>query len=608
MTSILGHSLLYLGAAFSFLALFKHRWQYWFFATSSIFPSISFILLLYAFISSDMSIKNVFLNSSTTLPFIYKVSASWASHEGSILLWTSILGMVNFGYYFFSLRMGRKFLSSYKSVASFAQLLFLLMIVATSNPFDSFSFTPDTGLGLNPMLQDMALSIHPPILYLGNICFAPLFISSIVLLLGYGEKENVFTLNKNLLNIAMFLLTIGIGLGAWWAYRELGWGGYWFFDPVENISIMPWLCGIALYHSFIAYSLNKNNEKSIILLSIVSFLLIIYGTFIVRSGIISSVHSFAFSPVRGAALLSICLVLTALSGAVIIRTNFIGSASQTNFKTYLLNLGNCLWVLALMIIVISLIYPIYCYIFYAQDVVIDVQYFYVILLPIFIPILLLSAITPHTQSIRAILFSLLLLLFSAAITYYLYLKINFNWLSIAVCMCSIFLSLSTIQYYLGKSGYLRKAVTKATISFCLGHLGFSLLALFVTLNVNLAQEIEFIGKVGDQIQQGEKTITLQNIKFSQNDNYYRQIAIFKIEEEGNINILKPENRLYKIENTLSQEVDIFSYLFYDIYAVISRVDKDSTIHASIHFQPFISLIWLSITIMAFGLIFGKKLR
>lgn len=601
MISLFGHVLLAMMLTISSAAIvIKGRIKIYSFFLSCLLPLFSFILLVIGFIKSDFELRNVFLNSSTELPLIYKIAASFASHEGSILLWDSLLGLVSLTYIYCA-RISKEAKDFGIMIFAFIQVLFVSFIIFTSNPFDSFSFIPAEGLGLNPMLQDMALSIHPPILYLGNVCYAALFTSGLILLYRPEERAPILELSKKFSSCALMLLTIGIGLGSWWAYRELGWGGYWFFDPVENISLLPWLSGIALHHFLIIFEQRSKFLRGIIILSILSFLLIIYGTFIVRSGIISSVHSFAFSPERGLFIFLICITMTVLSlfWFFLKQKELKISYSPERNKESLILLGNIFWLIALCVLVVALIYPIYCALVLAMDVVIDPGYFYAIFIPIFIPIIFLAAITPHVDKKLLIKRTLIFSLSTLGIIF-IYLKIELGMVSIAIGFVSIFLILHMIEYVVFESNFFTSHLSLKKYALFLGHFGFGALALAVMLNCALSREVEFTGKVGDERKGQNLSIKLEDIKFSEGVNYFRQIAVFRIEDKNNnIVILKPENRLYKIEKTLSQEVDIFSFIFHDVYAVLSQIDKN-TIHAKIYYQPMISFVWLSILIIALG--------
>jgi cytochrome c-type biogenesis protein CcmF len=338
-------------------------------------------------------------------------------------------------------------------------------------------------------------------------------------------------------------------------------------------------------------------------LSLTSFLLSLYGTFIVRSGIISSVHSFAFSPERGLYIFSICIVLTLLCLVwFVVNNRYLPRSNSVSLYERIMLLGNVLWIAALISIVIALIYPIYCSFVLGVEIVIDPEYFTSVFIPIFIPILLFTAITPVViQKLHWLTIALALI--SGLTSFALSFWVEFGIISASISFAAIYLMLQTLSLIFVVPNSCRK------YSLLLGHFGFGLLALSILLNSLLAHEIDFVGNIGEQVSSQGMSVKLEDIKFTDGVNYYRQIAMFKIEDKnGNIMTLKPENRLYKVENTLSQEVDIYSFLFYDLYAVLSRVDN-KTIHAKIHYQPWISFIWLSVFIISAGfgtLLFGRK--
>lgn len=602
MISLTGNLLLFSSLIFALLAvILRGRIKFTCFYIASSLPFFALFLLVYAFIDSDFSLKNVFFNSSTLLPTIYKISACWASHEGSIMLWYSLLCISGAVYIFFA-RFSISAKESGAMTLSFIQILFCSFIIFTSSPFDPLSFVPEEGLGLNPMLQDIALAIHPPLLYTGLVSYVGLFTGGVLLLHRPLEKKEILQINKTFSSFALMALTAGIGLGAWWAYRELGWGGYWFFDPVENISLLPWISAIALHH-FILLSIQKDQYLSwTIFLSILCFLLTIYGTFIVRSGIISSIHAFAFSPERGIYIFSICSILTILSLGVFFwqKSSIPVMPTKFSIKSYAILFSNILWIAALVSLIISLIYPIYCSLIDGIDVVIDPEYFKKVYIPIHIPIIILAAITPSLLK-RDYSKKILIFIISLAVSFWLMKWLNLSLNAQIFCFSSIYLLVHSCDYVIQKSNYFSNALQAKSYALFFGHFGFGMLVLSITLNTSLSKEIEFIGRTGKTIEDQSLIIKLENIKFADSTTYFRQIAEFSIESPDNkITILKPENRLYKVENTLSQEVDIYSYLFYDMYAVLSQIDKKKIVHAKIHYQPFISFIWLSVAFMSFG--------
>jgi cytochrome c-type biogenesis protein CcmF len=592
--------------ATSILAIFtKRSIKAYIFWISSLAVITAFLLLILAFITSDFSVKNVFLNSSTIKPLIYKIAGSWASHEGSMLLYVSMLSFISSLYTKVVNYQGNT-RNVQITILAFIQILFLFFIYYTSNPFDNFKFAPEQGLGLNPVLQDKALSIHPPLLYMGYVSYVTLYVNAILLLLIPKERTTLIKDSLRLSGFALIMLTAGIGLGAWWAYRELGWGGYWFFDPVENISLMPWIAGISLHHFLLVTNKSRKFFYWSVITSFVAFLLTLYGLFFVRSGIITSVHSFAFSRERGFYLFVICSILTFLAFAAFIgrkKENYTGSkdnvASVLTIRDKAIMGGNILWIIALLSLFIAVIYPIYQSFFYENNVAIDPEYFHQIFIPIFIPLMLIAAIIPYLNNHQSFSRKLIHLLIPFLITLVIFHYIpKPGIISTAIIFASTLLMIQMTNLFLIESNYFQKSLTPRKLSLIIGHFSLGLLAFSININVLFSKEIEFIGKTGESVSDEFFLVKLDNIRFSNTEVYYRQIAEFSVQDNnGNVVILKPENRLYKIENTLSQESDIYSYLTHDMLASLSKVNGN-TIHAIIYYKPMIWFIWLSIFLIA----------
>ncbi|HJK88583.1 MAG: heme lyase CcmF/NrfE family subunit [Candidatus Megaira endosymbiont of Mesostigma viride] len=606
MISLTGNCLLVFSIATSILAIFtKRSIKAYIFWISSLAVITAFLLLILAFITSDFSVKNVFLNSSTIKPLIYKIAGSWASHEGSMLLYVSMLSFISSLYTKVVNYQGNT-RNVQITILAFIQILFLFFIYYTSNPFDNFKFAPEQGLGLNPVLQDKALSIHPPLLYMGYVSYVTLYVNAILLLLIPKERTTLIKDSLRLSGFALIMLTAGIGLGAWWAYRELGWGGYWFFDPVENISLMPWIAGISLHHFLLVTNKSRKFFYWSVITSFVAFLLTLYGLFFVRSGIITSVHSFAFSRERGFYLFVICSILTFLAFAAFIgrkKENYTSSkdnvASVLTIRDKAIMGGNILWITALLSLFIAVIYPIYQSFFYENNVAIDPKYFHQIFIPIFIPLMLIAAIIPYLNNHQSFSRKLIHLLIPFLITLVIFHYIpKPGIISTAIIFASTLLMIQMTNLFLIESNYFQKSLTPRKLSLIIGHFSLGLLAFSININVLFSKEIEFIGKTGESVSDEFFLVKLDNIRFSNTEVYYRQIAEFSVQDNnGNVVILKPENRLYKIENSLSQETDIYSYLTHDMLASLSKVNGN-TIHAIIYYKPMIWFIWLSIFLIA----------
>ncbi|OZG31530.1 cytochrome C-type biogenesis protein CCMF (ccmF) [Rickettsia endosymbiont of Culicoides newsteadi] len=617
MISNFGNYLQILAMLFSILAVItaSYRTGTLFFYCSWLSTLLSFLLLVCGFIISDFSIQNIFFNSSTLKPLGFKIAASWASHEGSILLWLCLLQTI--GVIYIALFNSRPTRVYHIIVLALIQILLSSFIYFTSNPFDSLSFRPTQGLGLNPMLQDIALIIHPPILYLGSVCYVAPFTSACVMLLTSNLDSANLRAIKIFSNLGIIFLTLGIALGSWWAYRELGWGGFWFFDPVENISLLPWLSAISLHHSILVTIKSGRMKNWTITLSIITFLLVVLSTFLVRSGLITSIHSFASSAERAIYMLAIfaiiaisSLVLLLVKGQNITQPNSIG-LDKHQFKHKLIVWGSIFFLTALLVLLCSTIYPIVYSLLYQESVTISERFFINNFIIFIIPTVLLAGIAQRNNNGLLRWFTpprndtslLLILVCSFAITFISSYQIQYGFISAWAVTFSLFLIIQNCYYVLTKSNFFRTKL-KANIAMILGHLGFGLLVLTITVNSLLQSEVDFIGKVGDKVTAKGFEVTLKDIRVSSAQNYYRQIAEFWIQDQqNNITILKPENRFYIIEKQLSQESNIYSYLTYDLYAVLSKIDDD-VIHAKIYYKPMMSLIWLSIILIAGGLLIG----
>jgi len=274
----------------------------------------SFLILIYSYLVSNFSILNVFQNSHTTKPLIYKLSAAWGNHEGSMLLWIVVLTLFNFLIYKLLNKKNSIFILKTLEVQIVIIIGFILFTIITSNPFKEVFPVPDNGLGFNPILQDPALAIHPPLLYIGYVGFSAVFSMSVAtLILSDNQKLSWHSYMRPFVLLSWTFLSTGIALGSLWAYYELGWGGWWFWDPVENASFMPWLLGTALLHSLIVVQKKRSLQAWVLLLGILTFLLSVIGTFLVRSGILTSVHTFALDPSRGIYILTLTIFLGSYS-------------------------------------------------------------------------------------------------------------------------------------------------------------------------------------------------------------------------------------------------------------------------------------------------------
>ena len=536
------------------------------------------------------------------MPTIFKISASWASHEGSQLLWFTLLSIISY-LAIKNISHNSCLLKNAILITAPIMLALCLFIYLAANPFTTLYINPHQGLGLNPILQDSALALHPPILYLGYISYLVPFVYSCLALISPLYLKELLEATVKFSKFGWLMLTIGITLGSWWAYRELGWGGYWFFDPVENISLIPLIMGISFHHSLIFSIHNNKLLRWTLFFGVNIFPITLIGSFLVRSGALTSVHSFAEAGFTDFLLLIFITIFCFSNGLYIYRFHSIPSPSLfAKSKEQGIFLGNIFWLISAITILFSILYPVVLKVM-GHDVTVQIDYFIHTFIPLLIPIILLAGSFAYFKAKNTFYlnyyFSLLLSLLSC-MAIYLTLKIT-GLLIYTLLFSSNFLLFSTIFKLLEKTQYFSVKLSNKITAMLTGHFGLGLLALSISLNSALSREIDFIGKIGHQITTNEYTITLKNINFGEEENYYKQIIEFWVKPtKGKTIILKPENRLYKIEQALTAESAIYNYLTHDIYAVLNKI-HDDTIHAKIYYRPLISWIWASAAIIALGI-------
>ncbi|MBF8247004.1 MAG: heme lyase CcmF/NrfE family subunit [Rickettsia sp.] len=571
-----------------------------------IFSFLSFLSLIYAFVTSDFSIKSVFFNSDKNKELFFKIAASWGNNEGSMLFWNFLLSAV----FFISFFIG-KFSSSqakiFINISSYLILSYNIFVIFFANPFSRFTIMPLEGMGFNPMLQDKALIIHPPILYIGySFSLLPFVVSCIIMLDRFCDREYLIFLIKKFTGFAIFFLTFGILLGSWWAYRELGWGDFWFFDPVENISLIPWFMLVALYHFILIAQKIQKYLISCIMISCTIFLLVIYNVFLVRSGVISSVHSFAYSTkslfLLGIAGISHIIVLVFFC----CKKSFFNDLLQHTHKPqiqnnrlfYLLKLGNILMIFASIILIFTILVQLFFALILKNNVSLEQGFFIKVFIPIFIPISLLMIGTYFIKNHKMKFFNkILLLLFSFSLFFYLFLqKGQITILNILNLFASLMLIFSVLVDLLIGKNFSFIIIRYRGLAMFVGHVGFGLFMLALTLNQIFSEELLFEGEVGDIKSVGKIDAKFLNIRIRENKNYFSQIAEFMITTKNILHkkslILRPEQRFYKVEKQVSSEADIYSFLLEDIYCVIIA-SKGNKIKAKIFYRPFISFIWIS---------------
>ena len=574
-------------------------------SVQSLMVLISFFSLIYAFIISDFSNETVYNNSHTTKPLFYKISGSWGNHEGSLLLWLLVLTI----FLFIFLISSKKLLNKYRLLTILFQELiiigFLLFILFTSNPFLNLFPIPKEGMGLNPILQDPALAIHPPILYLGYVGTSIIFSSSLAALVC-GMVNKIWAKHiKKWIIISWIFLTIGILLGSIWAYYELGWGGFWFWDPVENVSLMPWFCLTALLHTIIVLEKRNIYQSWTIILSIATFSLSMGGTFLVRSGILNSIHTFANDPSRGIFILCFlfALVLLAIFIFFIYQKKNLKNISKSFLasKETAILINNWFMMFFLSVVLIGTVYPIFLEVINGSKISIGPPFYQKLIAPFLIPFLLFMAVGPNLKWIKdnlsKINFNQLILFVLSIIISYLLVKLyGVNYLfAVPLFGLGFFLFFLTVRDLSSKD---------STLSQKISHFGFSLFILSILFNGIFAKEFTSNMKVGDKREFMNKTIKFENLKIIEKNNYKSLVANFNVSDNKSSINLSPEVRIYNQPKTLTSEADISSTIYSDNFLVFNVIKDDGYYNVRYQYKPLMMWIWFSIILISAGGIFS----
>ena len=559
-----------------------------------------------AYITSDFSNFNVFQNSHSDKPLIYKISGTWGNHEGSILLWLFMISIYSFVYSFVS-RSLVEFKINVLKIQNGIYLIFALFIIFTSNPFLVNSVVVSEGLGLNPILQDPALAIHPPMLYLGYVGFSLVFSLAIASLLKNNDNQNWINETKKWSIVSWTFLTAGIALGSYWAYYELGWGGWWFWDPVENISLMPWIVGLALVHSLIMIRGEQVIERWIVFLSILCFSLSVLGTFLVRSGILTSVHSFASDASRGLFILLIFFLTTGFGFLVFL----IKSPKEKNNlhlllinKTSALIINNILMIIAMLTILLGTIYPIIIEVLTNTRVSVGGPYFNSTVLPVLLPGFLLMSIAPvlswqsnKIKKFRTYVITFLIL--SLVVSLYSYFT-DFNiWGFLGLILGSWIILASILSIILKYKFLISFSYLKSINSF-VAHTGVGIMIIGITFSSVYQKEYNFNISLGDQINIDDNILKLENIKILEEKNYQSLKATFSLTKKKElVDYILPSKNFYPVSKMITTEAGIYHDWLKDIYIILGN-EQDGIWSIKIYLNPLVSLIWIGVFIMIFS--------
>ena len=612
MISIIGLSGLFFSFLFSIITIFIYFFKrinsrekifYYSIYGSVISIIISFIALVAAYIFSDFSNYNVFQNSHSTKPMLYKITGTWGNHEGSILLWLVIMTLYNL-FFTFNKTLDKVAKELTILFQTSLYICFCLFVILTSNPFLFNKVQVNEGLGLNPILQDPILAIHPPILYIGYVGFSLILSLALAGIILQKIDTKWVKTTKNWTLFSWSMLTGGIALGSYWAYYELGWGGWWFWDPVENVSLMPWISGLALVHSLLITQNQQLLKRWIIFLSILCFSLSIFGTFLVRSGILTSVHSFASDASRGIFILILFLVISGFSFIV-----FIFKSSESNKKLNLLFINrssaliinNIVMIIACMTILLGTIYPIIIEVITNKRISVGAPYFNNTVLPILLPGFLLMSVAPalswqdnklpHLKVY--ILFFISISIFTLLFSYLNYFSL-WGFIGIALSLIIIISSLYSIYRNYKKNNLNHFLIYNNAL---IAHIGVGLVILGITCSSVFQIEKKLSLAPNESVKIGKYMLKFEETEIFNKDNFQELIAKFTLKNDYKIlSEIKPSKRYYHVSKMITTEAGIYHHWNQDFYIVLGdQIDKKWNI--KIYQNPLVNFIWIGVFIM-----------
>ncbi len=564
---------------------------------------ICFFVLIAAFIISDFSLITVYQNSHSLKPLFYKIAGTWGNHEGSLLLWAIILSIFSFLFLVYNKNHPKKFRLLTLIIQNILILGFLFFILFNSNPFSKISPIPSEGLGLNPILQDPALAIHPPLLYVGFVGASIYFSAAIAsLITNYSEKS--FSLSiKNWVLISWCFQTLGILVGSIWAYYELGWGGFWFWDPVENASLLPWFAMTALFHSLIVFEKRNLFYFWVIILCLITFTLSVTGTFLVRSGILNSVHTFASDPTRGIYILIFLSLMIFGSIFLLFQKYKKGNYDlNRNSKETFILVNNWFMMFYLITVLLGTIYPIFTDALTDNKISVGPPFYNAIIFPVVVVFLLFMALGPKAKWIKnkfeniRIYFLILTgaIGFNLAIIFFFK---SYSLLSNFIIISALFLIISSLMD-------IAKALKKNKLDFAriISHTSFGFLVLFIGLNDIFSLEKDYNIKLGETKKFENYSIQLQNLDLKNYKNYQAVIGKLEIKNinSNQTNILNPEIRIYDKPKTLTYEAAIKSSLIKDYYLTMSNIDRSDYYNIKFQKKPLMAWIWISVIMIVVG--------
>ncbi|MBS8268692.1 heme lyase CcmF/NrfE family subunit [Halomonas litopenaei] len=585
---------------------------------------LAFLLIAYgcltaSYMLDDFSVVNVANNANSLLPWYYKFSAVWGNHEGSVLLWSLILGVWTFAVGCFSRGLPPDMVARVLGVMGLVSVGFLAFVLITSNPFErSLPNIPADGADLNPLLQDVGLIIHPPMLYMGYVGFSVVFAFAIAALLG-GRLDSAWTRwVRPWTNIAWAFLTVGIALGSWWAYYELGWGGWWFWDPVENASLLPWLAGTALIHSLAVTEKRGTFKSWTVLLAITTFSLSLMGTFLVRSGVLTSVHAFANDPSRGLFILVLLGITVGLSLLIFaLRAPRVSQPGGFNWvsRDALLLVNNILLVVMTVTVLLGTVYPLLLDALNLGKISVGPPYFNALFVPLTVLLCVFMGLGPSARWKRMAGRELLTRLWIAGlgalvigVAAPLVYTGQWNLKASLGLVAALWLVLSLVRDLWGKTsragsrlGALKR-LTPAYWGMVLGHLGLAVTIIGVALVSNYSVERNVRMNVGDRVEVNGIGFHMTALDERRGPNYVSDAATIEVTREGASASFEmhPEKRLYIARGMPMTQVALRPGLFHDLYVAMGEELDDGSWALRVQIKPFVRWLWLGALLMAAG--------
>jgi cytochrome c-type biogenesis protein CcmF len=589
-----------------------------------VFTLIAYLCLTYAFVTDDFSVEYVAQHSNSQLPLVYKITAVWGGHEGSFLLWVLMLSIWTVAVAIFSRGIPLTMVARVLSVLGMVGIGFYLFMLLTSNPFNSMlPFFPVDGRDLNPLLQDFGMIIHPPMLYMGYVGFSVAFAFAISALIS-GQLDSTWARWARPWVIAAWaFLTVGIALGSWWAYYELGWGGWWFWDPVENASFMPWLVGTALMHSLAVTEKRKAFKSWTVLLAIAAFSLSLLGTFLVRSGVIVSVHSFASDPTRGLFILGILIVLSGF-GLLLYAMRASALKSPGRYQTFsreVLLMGNNVFLCAAtLVVLLGTLLPLVHKELGLGSISVGAPFFNQMFTLLIVPFVLFLGLGPLTrwkhQTAGALKNQLLV---AGGIAISAALLVNFSYdtpqyMGVLGMILVFWILVTTVQEVLQRVNAnpsntstftkLRK-LTPSHWGMVLGHIGFAISIIGITLVSNYELERDVRMEVGETVELGGYAFTFTDVKPFQGPNYTADVGVFDVNKADEFVVhLEPEKRMYTVQRMPMTEAAIHSTVSRDLFIAMGEPLDDGAWAVRIYIKPFVAWLWAGAVVMAIGGIFS----